>query len=125
VAAVLTTVVPAGVLVPVVTVRDAPRGSFDVGYTFEAMGRKIDARVVQDALNCGNSFIMTGGVTYLLDSEAINSMREVFSDCATSQWADSRRSTHFLMTLQPWRTAEEHSALCADSMAAARASCFR
>ena len=72
-------------IVPVVTVRDAPRGSFDVGYTFEAMGRKIDARVVQDALNCGNSFIMTGGVTYLLDSEAINSMREVFSDCATSQ----------------------------------------
>ena len=72
-------------VVPVVTVRDAPRGSFDVGYTFEAMGKQIDARVVQAALNCGNSFIMTDGATYLLDSEAVNSMREVFADCATSQ----------------------------------------
>ena len=72
-------------VVPVVTVRDAPRGSFDVGYTFEAMGRQIDARVVQAALNRGDSFIMTGDATFLLDSEAIGSMREVFADCAVSQ----------------------------------------
>lgn len=72
-------------IVPVVTVRDAPRGTFDVGYTFEAMGRRIDARMVQTALNRGDSFIMDGGRTLLLDSEAITSMREVFADCSTSQ----------------------------------------
>ena len=72
-------------VVPVVTVKDAPRGSFDVGYTFEVEGRQVDPRAVQDALNRGDSFILAGGATLLIDTEAVNSMRAVFADCATSQ----------------------------------------
>ena len=72
-------------IVPVVTVKDAPRGSFDVGYTFDAGSHTVDPRKIQDALNRGDSFIMSGGETLLLDTEAINDMRAVFADCATSQ----------------------------------------
>ena len=72
-------------VVPVVTVKDAPRGSFDVGYTYEIDGRPMDARLVQNALNRGDSYILDGGETLLLDTEAVNSMREVFADCATTQ----------------------------------------
>ena len=72
-------------VVPVVTVKDAPRGSFDVGYAFEVEGKPIDARCVQDALNRGDSYVLNGGETLLLDTEAINSMRAVFDDCAKVQ----------------------------------------
>ena len=72
-------------VVPVVTVRDAPRGSFDVGYTFDAGDRTVDPKAIQEALNRGDSFIKNGAETLLLDTEAINSMREVFADCATRQ----------------------------------------
>ena len=72
-------------VIPVVTVKDAPRGSFDVGCTFEVEGKPMDARRVQDAINRGDSFIMNGGETLLLDTEAIDSMRAVFDDCAKVQ----------------------------------------
>jgi len=72
-------------IVPVVTVRDAPGGSFDVGYEFDAGAFNVDARTIQDALNRGDSFIMAGGSVMLLDTEAVNDMRGVFADCAASQ----------------------------------------
>ena len=72
-------------IVPVVTVRDAPRGSFDVGYTFDAGAYTVDPRAIQDALNRGDSFIKSGATTLLFDAEAINDMRAVFMDCATAQ----------------------------------------
>ena len=72
-------------VVPVVTVKDAPRGSFDVGYAFEVEGRPMDPRRIQEALNRGDSFVLNGGEALLLDTEAINSMRSVFDDCAKVQ----------------------------------------
>ena len=77
-------------VVPVVTVKDAPRGSFDVGYTFEVDGKPVDARRIQDALNRGDSYVLDGGETLLLDTEAINSMRAVFDDCAKVQGEAAR-----------------------------------
>jgi superfamily II DNA or RNA helicase len=72
-------------IVPVVTVKDAPRGSFDVGYTFDAGNFEVDPRHIQAALNRGDSYILNGAQTLLIDSEAVNAMREVFADCATTQ----------------------------------------
>ena len=72
-------------IVPVVLVKDAPRGSFDVSCTYEYNGRLIDPRYVQEALNRGDSYILNGTETFLLDTEAINSMRTVFDDCAKIQ----------------------------------------
>ena len=72
-------------IVPVVTVRDAPRGSFDVGYTFDAGSHTVAPRDIQSALNRGDSYIMAGGETLLLDTEAINDMRAVFADCSKAQ----------------------------------------
>ena len=72
-------------IVPVVTVSDADRGSFDVGMSFEAKGVKIPHAVVQRAINTGSSILDFEGCSYLVDTEAIESMRKVFEDCSTGQ----------------------------------------
>ncbi len=72
-------------IVPVVTVRDAPNGAFDVQYTFDAMGHEISPVEVQAALNRGDGYILKDGAVVLLDNTAITTMHDVFRDCATSQ----------------------------------------
>jgi len=72
-------------VVPVVTVRDAPGGAFDVHYTFDAMGRTIPPVEVQAAINRGDGYIMRDGGVVLLDRGGIEALRDVFSDCAPSQ----------------------------------------
>ena len=72
-------------IIPVVTVKDAPRGSFDVGYTFEVDGRRIDGNLVRTALNRGDSFVFVDGKSFLFDSEAVSDMQSVFVDCARTQ----------------------------------------
>ena len=74
-------------IVPVVTVSDAPRGAFDVGYDFDAGGHSVSPAEIQQAINRGDSYILTGRQTLLLDSEAVAAMRDVFADCATRQGA--------------------------------------
>ena len=69
-------------VVPVVKVRDAPRGAFDVQCSFELGGADLSPAYVQGAINRGESFIMDSGNVFLLDVEAVESMRGVFSDCA-------------------------------------------
>ena len=69
-------------IVPVVTVADAPRGSFDVGYAFDSGGIPVTQAEIQLAINRGDSYIMTPQGTVLLDAESIGMMRDVFSDCA-------------------------------------------
>lgn len=55
---------------------------FDVGYDFEAPdGASISAAEVQRAIRCGESYIQHGNRTLLLDTNAIESMLGVFSDC--------------------------------------------
>ena len=72
-------------VVPVVTVRDAPGGAFDVNYTFDAMGESISPVEIQAALNRGDGYILRDGQVILLDNTAIESMHDVFRDCALSQ----------------------------------------
>ncbi len=72
-------------VVPVVTVTDAPRGAFDVGYDFDAGGHSVSPVEIQQAINRGDSYILTTGQTLLIDTEAIAAMRDVFSDCAARQ----------------------------------------
>ena len=72
-------------IIPVVTVKDAPRGSFDVGYTFEVSGGQIDGNLVRASLNRGDSFVFIDGKSFLFDSEAVSDMQSVFADCARTQ----------------------------------------
>ena len=72
-------------IVPVVKVRDAPRNAFDVQCSFEVCGRDLSPAYVQGAINRGDSFVMDEGKVLLLDVEAVESMRAVFTDCARGQ----------------------------------------
>ena len=72
-------------VVPVVTVKDAPGGAFDVSYSFDAMGRDVSPVEIQAALNRGDGYIMRDGEVILLDNTAIESMHAVFRDCAATQ----------------------------------------
>lgn len=72
-------------VVPVVTIKDAPGGAFDVHYTFDALGKTIPPVEVQAALNRGDGYIMCEGKLVLLDRGGIEALRDVFSDCAPSQ----------------------------------------
>ena len=78
-------------VVPVVKVADAPDGAFDVGYAFEMNGRPVPETDIQTAINCGNSYILDGARTILLDTSAIAAMREVFADCPLQRGAPAGR----------------------------------
>ena len=71
-------------VVPVVTVRDAPGGAFDVRYTFDAMGEEIPPAEIQAALNRGDGYLMREGKVVLLDREGVESLHDVFADCSGS-----------------------------------------
>ena len=72
-------------VVPVVKVRDAPGGAFDVSYEFDARGTDISPIEIQAAINRGDGAILREGKVYLLDTDAITRMHDIFRDCATSQ----------------------------------------
>ena len=68
-----------------VDVKDAPHGAFDVGYVFsvDENTKALTQRDIQDALNRGDAYVMKDGQTYLLDTNAVVSMRKVFEDCSS------------------------------------------
>ena len=68
-------------IVPVVKVADAPRGAFDVAYSFEMNGASVPGTEIQAAINRGDSYVLDGARTILMDTSAISAMREVFADC--------------------------------------------
>ena len=72
-------------VVPVVEIRDAPRGDFDVRISFDAMGHEVSPIEVQAAINRGDGYIMKDGAVVLLDNTAIDAMRGVFSDCTLAK----------------------------------------
>ena len=72
-------------VVPIVTIKDAPGGAFDVHYTFDAGGKTVSPVEVQAALNRGDGYILKDGQIVLLDRGGIEALRDVFSDCAPSQ----------------------------------------
>ena len=72
-------------LVPVVEIKDAARGDFDVKISFDAMGEEISPVEVQAAINRGDGYIMKDETVFLLDNTAIDAMRSVFSDCTLAK----------------------------------------
>jgi SNF2 family DNA or RNA helicase len=70
--------------VPVVHINSsAGAGFFEVGYDYETQGgQSLDEAEIQRAINMGEAFIEKKGRTILLDINAIETAREVFSDCA-------------------------------------------
>ena len=72
-------------VVPVVTVKDAPNGAFDVKCSFDALGTDVSAAEIQAAVNRGDGYLLKDGKVTLLDISAVEAMHEVFRDCATSQ----------------------------------------
>ena len=72
-------------LVPVVQIKDAARGDFDVKISFDAMGQEVSPVEVQAAINRGDGYIMHDGAVVLLDNTAIDAMRSVFSDCTLAK----------------------------------------
>lgn len=69
---------------PVIRINEAPGGGFfDVGYAYEnSGGQSLSESEIQRALNMGEAFVEKNGRTVLLDIDAIETAREVFSDCA-------------------------------------------
>ena len=72
-------------IVPVVKVRDAPGGAFDVSYAFEAGGSDIPPAEIQAAINRGDGALLRDGQVFLLDGDAIEKMHDIFRDCSSSQ----------------------------------------
>ena len=72
-------------IVPVVDVRDAEDGCFDVRYRFESRGGTVSPIEIQAALNRGDAAILKNGEVFLMDNAAIETMHGVFADCARSQ----------------------------------------
>lgn len=72
-------------IVPVVTVRDAPNGDFDVAYRFDARGTDISPAAIQAAINRRDGYLEKNGKVMLLDYRAVEQMHSVFSDCAPRQ----------------------------------------
>ena len=70
-------------VVPVVQIRDAANGAFEVKYSFDAMGREVSPVEIQAALNRGDGYILKDGQVTLLDNSAIETMHDVFRDCAS------------------------------------------
>ena len=80
---------------PVVNIDDGD-GWFDVGFNFEDMqGTSISPAEIQLAIRKSSSYIKRGNRTILIDSNAIESMYDVFSDCSSG---DSATSGHFKMS---------------------------
>jgi superfamily II DNA or RNA helicase len=69
---------------PVIRINEVPTGGFfDVGYAYEnSGGQSLSESEIQRALNMGEAFVEKNGRTVLLDIDAIETAREVFSDCA-------------------------------------------
>ena len=68
---------------------------FDVGFDFEDdRGGSVSQADIEEAIRKGQSFIKRGDRTMLLDTNAIEAMKDVFSDCATGE---SETAGHFRM----------------------------
>ncbi len=82
---------------PVVHIQEQGEdGWFDVAFDFEDVGgSSLSAADVQLALRKGDSYLERNGRTVLIDMEAIESMYDVFSDCAST---DGDRAGHFRMS---------------------------
>ena len=72
-------------VLPLVKIKDASNGNFDINYVFDAQGKDVSPVEIQAALNRGDGYILKDGEVYLLDAKAIETMHDIFRDTATSQ----------------------------------------
>lgn len=72
---------------PVVHIKDGDDGNwFDVGFNFEdGQGGSLSPSEIQQAILKGESFIKRGERTILVDTDAIESMQNTFTDCASEE----------------------------------------
>jgi len=72
---------------PVVHVRDSDGGGwFDVRFDFEdGRGQSLSEAQIREALRKGESYVRSDGRIILIDSDALDAMSEVFSDCACGE----------------------------------------
>ncbi|HEY5652807.1 MAG TPA: DEAD/DEAH box helicase, partial [Pontiella sp.] len=70
--------------IPVVHINNSSNaGFFEVGYDYETTsGQSLSDTEIQHAINMGEAFVKRGNKTILLDINAVEAAREVFSDCA-------------------------------------------
>lgn len=79
-------------VMPVVHVEEGGGGWFEVGFHFENReGRSLSESDIRRALRRGESFVEQDGHTFLLDADAIQSMTDVFEDCASVEGSASGR----------------------------------
>lgn len=72
-------------VLPLVKIKDAANGNFDINYVFDAQGKEVSPVEIQAALNRGDGYILKDGEVFLLDAKAIETMHDVFRDTAASQ----------------------------------------
>ncbi len=73
-----------------ITSPENQKGWFEVGFDFEnAGGDRLTPAEIQRALRKGESFVEHGSRTVMLDSGAIESMMEVFRDCASGEGGEA------------------------------------
>jgi len=83
-------------ITPVVHINEASNDWFEVGFQFEdGHGGQLSAQDVQRALRMGEAFIEIGSRTCLLDAGAIESMQDVFADCASGE---AEQAGHFRLS---------------------------
>ena len=83
-------------IAPVVRIQEEGSGWFEVGFQFEdGKGGQLSPRDVQRALRMGEAFLEIDNRTCLLDAGAIESMQDVFADCASG---DGGEAGHFKLS---------------------------
>ncbi|MFA7174448.1 MAG: SNF2-related protein [Kiritimatiellia bacterium] len=83
------------VITPVIQISKKNEQWFDVGFEFETFDHpNLHPADIQRAINCGDSFVEVNGGAHLLDTAAVESMREVFREC---QSKESQQVGHFMV----------------------------
>lgn len=77
---------------PVVQVAASGERWFEVGFHFEdGDGKSLSEAEIRRALRRGDSYLDRNGRTILLDADAIESMTDIFQDCASEEAAGAGR----------------------------------
>jgi len=77
---------------PVVQVGESGTNWFEVGFHFEdRSGRSLSEAAIRRALRRGDAYLEHDGKTILLDADAIESLTDVFHDCASEDGSGAGR----------------------------------
>jgi len=83
------------VITPVIQIDKKNDKWFDVGFEFETFDQpNLAPADIQRAINRGDSYVEVDGQAHLLDTAAVESMREVFKEC---QSEESKKPGHFMV----------------------------